>query len=325
MKKKLLITGATGFIGSHLCEMSVEKGYDVIGFDRYNSENSHGWLQNSIHKKNIELILGDIRDYDSVYNVMKNCDTVFHLAALVGIPYSYVSPLAYLKTNVEGTYNVLEAAKNLKVKNILVTSTSEVYGSAKYIPMNETHPLNAQSPYAASKISADQLSLSYFRSFKVPVKIIRPFNTYGPRQSNRAVIPRLINQCLDKKNNKLFLGNIKPSRDFNYVTDTCEAYFEILKNNRFLGSIINVGSNYSISIEDTAKLIMKLTKRNLKIKQDKKIIRPSLSEVDNLKCDNQMILKMTKWRPKINLENGIKRTISWIKNNYSRYSNRYEI
>ena len=325
MKKKLLITGATGFIGSHLCEMSVRKGYDVIGFDRYNSENSHGWLENSNYKKDIELILGDIRDYDSVYKAMKNCDRVFHLAALIGIPYSYVSPLAYLKTNVEGTCNVLESAKNLNVTNIIITSTSEVYGSAKYLPMNEEHPLNAQSPYAASKISADQLSLSYYRSFKLPLKIIRPFNTYGPRQSNRAVIPRLINQCLDKKNDKLILGNLKPTRDFNYVSDTCEAYFEILKNSKSFGEIVNVGSNDNISIENIAKLVMQMTKRKLRITKDKKILRPISSEVDNLQCDNQKIMKITKWEPKINLENGLKKTIQWIKRNYSQYSNRYDI
>lgn len=325
MKKKLLITGATGFIGSHLCEMSVRKGYDVIGFDRYNSENSHGWLENSKYKKDMELILGDIRDYDSVYKVMKNCDKVFHLAALIGIPYSYISPLAYIKTNVEGTYNILESARNLKVKNIIITSTSEVYGSARYTPMNEEHPLNAQSPYAASKISADQLSLSYYKSFKLPIKIIRPFNTYGPRQSNRAVIPRLISQCLDKKNKKLILGNLKPTRDFNYVSDTCEAYFEILKSSKTLGEIVNVGSKNSISIEEIAKLVMQITKRKLRIIQDKKILRPMSSEVDNLECDNQKIKKITGWGSKTNLINGLKKTIQWMKSNYSQYSNRYDI
>ena len=229
MKTKVLITGATGFIGSHLCEMAIKKGFKVVAFDRYNSNNDLGSLKNSKYLKDMEIILGDIRDYDSVYKSMKNCKIVFHLAALIGIPYSYFSPLAYLKTNVEGTYNVLESAKNLNLRKIIVTSTSEVYSSAQYLPIDEKHPLNAQSPYAASKTAADQLSLSYYKSFNLPITILRPFNTYGPRQSERAVIPRIITQCLSKKNKNLTLGNIKPTRDFNYVSDICESYFHILK------------------------------------------------------------------------------------------------
>ena len=325
MNKKIFITGATGFIGSHLCEMSVKKGFKVVGFDRYNSNNSAGWLNNSKYLNHMELILGDIRDYDSVHKSMKGCSKVFHLAALIGIPYSYVSPLAYVKTNVEGTYNVLEAAKNLNLKDVIITSTSEVYGSAKYLPINEKHPLNAQSPYAASKISADQLSLSYYKSFNLPVKIIRPFNTYGPRQSSRAVIPRIILQSLNKKNKKIILGNLSPTRDFNYVEDTCEAYFDVLKCNKLLGKTINVGSNTNISIENLAKKIMKVTGTNLNFKKNKNIIRPKLSEVDNLKCDNHLIQNLTKWRPKTNLDQGLKKTIEWIKDNYAQYSDRYEI
>jgi len=325
MSKKIFITGATGFIGSHLCEMSVKKGYKVVGFDRYNSSNDLGCLKNSKYKDNIDLILGDIRDYDSVCKSMKGCDKVFHLAALIGIPYSYVSPLAYLKTNVEGTYNILEAAKNLKLKNIIVTSTSEVYGSAKYLPIDEEHPLNAQSPYAASKISADQLTLSYYKSFNLPVKIIRPFNTFGPRQSSRAVIPRIIIQCLNKKNKKLILGSLKPTRDFNFVEDTCEAYFDILKNKELIGKTINVGSNTNISIENIAKKIMHLTGRKLNFIENKQIIRPKLSEVDNLQCDNKKIKNLTNWKPRIKLDNGLKKTIKWIRDNYSEYSEKYEI
>ncbi len=325
MNKKIFITGATGFIGSHLCEMSVKKGFKVVGFDRYNSNNSIGWLKNSKYLKHMELILGDIRDYDSVYKSMRGCSKIFHLAALIGIPYSYVSPLAYLKTNVEGTYNVLEAAKNLNFKDVIITSTSEVYGSAKYLPINEKHPLNAQSPYAASKISADQLSLSYYKSFNLPVKIIRPFNTYGPRQSGRAVIPRIILQSLNKKNKKIILGNLSPTRDFNYVEDTCEAYFDVLKCKKLLGKTVNVGSNTNISIENLAKKIMKVTRTNLNFKKNKKIIRPILSEVDNLKCDNHLIQNLTKWRPKTNLDQGLKKTIEWIKDNYEEYSDKYEI
>ena len=325
MTKKLFITGATGFIGSHLCEMSVKKGFKVVGFDRYNSDNDYGWLKNSKYLSDIDLILGDIRDYDSVYKSMKGCDKVFHLAALIGIPYSYVSPLAYLKTNVEGTYNVLEAAKNLNVKNIIITSTSEVYGSAKYLPIDEEHPLNAQSPYAASKVAADQLSLSYYRSFKLPIKIIRPFNTFGPRQSNRAVIPRIIIQCLNKKNTRLNLGNLKPTRDFNYVEDTCEAYFQVLNSKKIIGEIINVGSNTNISIENIAKKIMAMTNRKLKFFSNKKILRPKLSEVTDLQCDNQKIKKLSNWNSKVNLDNGLKKTIQWIKKNYSKFSDKYEI
>ena len=268
MKNKIFITGATGFIGSHLCEMGVKKGYKIVGFDRYNSNNDLGWLKKSKYLNKMEIILGDIRDYDSVYKSMKGCNIIFHLAALIGIPYSYISPLAYVKTNVEGTYNVLEAAKNLSSKKVIITSTSEVYGSSKYLPMDEEHPLNAQSPYAASKTAADQLSLSYFKSFKLPVTIIRPFNTYGPRQSERAVVPRIITQCLFQKNKNLILGSLKPTRDFNYVSDVCEAYFYIIKNKKTEGQVINVGSKTNISIKNLAKKIIKMTNSKNKIKQN---------------------------------------------------------
>ncbi len=322
--KKLFITGATGFIGSHLCEMGVKKGYKVIGFDRYNSNSDYGWLKKSKYLNKIELILGDIRDYDSVYKSMKNSDIVFHLAALIGIPYSYVSPLAYIKTNTEGTYNVLEAARNLKIKNLVVTSTSEVYGSAKYLPIDEKHPLNAQSPYAASKVAADQLSLSFNKSYNLPVKIIRPFNTYGPRQSNRAVIPRVISQCLFNTN-KIKLGNINPTRDFNFVEDVCDAYFKIMNIKKLNGEIINVGSQRSISIQDLAKKIMKYTNSNLKIEKLNKIIRPKKSEVDNLKCNNSKIRNLTSWKPKTSLKDGLEQTIDWMVENESNFDNKYQI
>lgn len=325
MSKKIFITGATGFIGSHLCEISVKKGYKVVAFDRYNSNNDFGWLKDSKYLSHINLILGDVRDYDSVYKAMKSCDYVFHLAALIGIPYSYISPLAYLKTNVEGTYNVLESAKNLKIKEIIITSTSEVYGSAKYLPIDEKHSLNAQSPYAASKVSADQLALSYFTSFNLPVKIIRPFNTFGPRQSARAVIPRIILQCLNKKNKKLILGSIKPTRDFNFVEDTCEAYFKILNSKKLIGEVVNIGSNTNISIENLSKKIMNLTDRKLQIYKNKEIIRPKLSEVDNLQCNNKKIKKLTNWQSRTNLDEGLLKTIKWIEKNYSKYSDKYVI
>ena len=222
---KILITGSSGFIGSHLTEYLVERGYEVVAFDRYNSNNHHGWLEKSKYKKKIEFVLGDIRDYDSVNKAMKSCQSVMHLAALIGIPYSYISPTAYIKTNVEGTLNVLESAKNLKLKQVIITSTSEVYGTAIKKKLSENDELKAQSPYAASKIAADQLSLSYYRSFGLPVKIIRPFNTFGPRQSARAVIPSIITQALSK--NKIKIGNLNTARDFLYVEDLCAAYEKI--------------------------------------------------------------------------------------------------
>lgn len=325
MKNKIFITGATGFIGSHLCEMGIKKGYKIVGFDRYNSNNDLGWLKKSKYLNKMEIKLGDIRDYDSVYKSMKGCNIIFHLAALIGIPYSYISPLAYVKTNVEGTYNVLEAAKNLSSKKIIITSTSEVYGSAQYLPMDEEHPLNAQSPYAASKTAADQLSLSYFKSFKLPVTIIRPFNTYGPRQSERAVVPRIITQCLFQKNKNLILGNLKPTRDFNYVSDVCEAYFGIIKNKKAEGQVINVGSKTNISIKDLAKKIIKMTNSKTKIKQNTKIFRPSLSEVQNLKCNNNKLRKYTNWKQSIDLNTGLKKTIQWINDNKSKYFTKYKV
>ncbi len=325
MKNKIFITGATGFIGSHLCEMGIKKGYKIVGFDRYNSNNDLGWLKKSKYLNKMEIILGDIRDYDSVYKSMKGCNIIFHLAALIGIPYSYISPLAYVKTNVEGTYNVLEAAKNLSSKKVIITSTSEVYGSAQHLPMDEEHPLNAQSPYAASKIAADQLSLSYFKSFKLPVTIIRPFNTYGPRQSERAVVPRIITQCLFQKNKNLILGNLKPTRDFNYVTDVCEAYFSIIKNKKVEGQVINVGSKTNISIKNLAKKIIKMTNSKNKIKQNNKIFRPTLSEVQNLKCNNNKLRKYTNWKQSIDLNTGLKKTIKWINENKSKYFIKYKV
>ena len=275
--KKILITGGTGFIGSHLTELCVKRGYKVYAFDRYNPEYNLNCLKNSKYKKDINFIFGDIRDYDSVFKASKGKDIILHLAALVGIPYSYYSPLAYLKTNVEGTYNILEASKNLNTDQIIVTSTSETYGSAQKVPIKENHRLIGQSPYSASKISADQIAISYWRSFKLPVKIIRPFNTFGPRQSNRAVIPTIINQALKNKN--ISLGNVKTTRDYTYVTDICEAYLEIIKSKKIFGEPINVGSNNEFKIENIAKKIIKKINPNLKIKIDKKRLRPNDSEV----------------------------------------------
>ena len=311
--KKILITGATGFIGSHLCELMVRKNFKVIAFDRYNPNYNLGNLSKSKYKNDIEFIFGDIRDYDSVVKASKNVDFIFHLAALIGIPYSYNSPLAYIKTNVEGTYNVLESSKNNNIEQTIISSTSEVYGSAQYLPMDEKHPLVGQSPYAASKIAADQLTLSYFRSFKTPVKIIRPFNTFGPRQSSRAVIPTIINQCLNEKVIKL--GNIRPRRDYIYVEDTAKAYLEILKKKNLLGKIINVGTGNDYSVKEISNKIQKILNIKKEIKIQKKRQRKDSSEVSHLKCDNSLLKANTNWKKSNSFENHLRQTIAWYKEN----------
>ena len=274
MSEKIFITGATGFIGSHLAELCVEKGYEVVAFDRYNPNNNWGWLENSKYKNNMKVVLGDIRDYDSVFKSMKGCNVTFHLAALIGIPYSYISPLAYIRTNIEGTYNVIESAKNNNLSQIVITSTSETYGSAKKIPIDEMHPLSGQSPYAASKIAADQIALSYYSSFNLPIKIVRPFNTYGPRQSLRAIIPTIISQILKKKD-YIKLGNLSPTRDFLFVKDTCNGFLEILKSDKFFGETVNIGLNSEVSIKDLAEKILKIMNSNISIKKESARIRPS--------------------------------------------------
>lgn len=318
--KQMLITGAGGFIGSHLTEECVRRGYKVKAFVDYNSFSRWGWLEYSKYKKDIEIIMGNIRDFDSVYKVMQNCDSVFHLAALIGIPYSYLSPLAYIKTNIVGTYNVLESAKLLDVKNIVITSTSETYGSAQYIPIDENHPLVGQSPYSATKIGADQLAISYFKSFNLPVKIARPFNTYGPRQSTRAVIPTIITQALTGKK-KIKLGNIYPTRDFTYVKDTVNGFLEILNTNKLVGEVTNIGMNQEISIKDLSLIIGKIMKRKIVVINDKKRFRPTPSEVERLRCNNLKLLTNTSWRPKYDLEKGLSATCDWFKKNINLYKN----
>ena len=325
--KKILITGATGFIGSHLAELCVEKGYNVVAFDRYNPNNYWGWLEDSEYKNYMEVILGDVRDYDSVSKAMEGCNSVFHLAALIGIPYSYVSPLAYIRTNVEGTYNVLEGAKNLNLEQVLVTSTSETYGTAQYVPIDEKHPLIGQSPYSASKIAADQLAISYYKSFELPVKIVRPFNTYGPRQSARAIIPTIISQILNGKT-EIELGSLSPTRDLTFVTDTCTGFEKIYKSDSLFGEVTNIGINAEISIEDLAKLIAVIMDIELSIKSTDERIRPENSEVERLFCDNSKLLKHTNWEPNYTLEQGIAEVIEWMKkpenlNNFK--SDRYNV
>ena len=310
--KKILITGATGFVGSHLAELCVKKGFEVIAFDRYNPNYNLGWLEKSKYKDDINFVFGDIRDYDSVLKTMKGCKIVFHLAALIGIPYSYLSPQAYLKTNVEGTYNILESSKHLDIEQTIITSTSEVYGTAQYIPIDEKHPISAQSPYSASKISADQLAISYYNSFQLPIKIIRPFNVYGPRQSSRAVIPSIIIQALNNKK-EIKLGNVEPSRDFTYVTDTCNAFLDILKIKNFFGNTLNVGSNNEYTINDIAKKILEKLNSKANIKKEPQRTRSPNSEVVRLVCDNSKILKNTQWKPKVKIEKGLDMTINWFR------------
>lgn len=316
--KNILITGAGGFIGSHLVKKCVELGYNVKAFVRYNSKNNWGWLEDSKYLNDIQVIAGDIRDFDSVSNSMQDCDTVFHLAALIGIPYSYVSPLAYIRTNIEGTYNVLQAAKQHNMKNILVTSTSETYGTAQYIPINEKHPLVGQSPYSASKIAADQIALSYFRSFGLPVKIVRPFNTFGPRQSARAFIPTVISQILDGKT-QIKLGNLNPTRDLTFVKDTVSGFLAIANSENLYGEVTNIGMNEEISMGDLVHLIADLMNKNVIIEEDNQRIRPTKSEVKQLRCDNTKIQKYTDWKPEYSIKSGLVETINWLKKNMNSY------
>jgi len=316
--KKVLITGAGGFIGSHLVEECVRSNMKVIAFIHYNSRNSWGWLEKSDVKNDFEVIQGDIRDFDTVNKAIKGCDTIFHLAALIGIPYSYVSPIAYIRTNIEGTYNILEAAKTHDVSNVNVTSTSETYGSAQYIPIDERHPMVGQSPYSATKIAADQLAISYFRSFGLPVKIIRPFNTYGPRQSGRAIIPTIITQILNGTS-KLKLGNLNPTRDFTFVKDTIEGFLAIAKTEVFNGEIVNIGSGFEISVGNLVTLISELMESDAGIVPDETRFRPDKSEVDRLYCDNSKIISNTYWKPEYDLKEGLTQTIEWLKQNLGYY------
>ena len=315
---KILVTGAGGFIGSHLTEYLVEKGHEVKAFVHYNSWNFWGWLEKSEYINNIEIYSGDIRDYDSVYGSMKGIDYVFHLAALVGIPYSYYSSLANIKTNIEGTYNVLQAALELNTKRIVCSSSAEVYGTPQYIPLNENHPINPQSPYAATKASADHLAKTFYLSFELPISIVRSFNIFGPRQSARAVIPTIISQALKGKK-EVQLGNLNSSRDFSYVLDNVEGMYKVGLHEKSLGEIIHLGTNKGTSIRDLINLINKLTKTELKIKVDKKRIRPEKSEVQGLVCDYSKAYNLTGWKPRYTLEEGLERTIAWSRENLNIY------
>lgn len=325
--KKILITGADGFIGSHLTEMLLKKGHKVKALSYYNSFNYWGWLEDIKENKNLEIISGDIRDPFLCKQITKDVDVVYHLAALIAIPYSYVAPGSYIDTNVKGTLNICQAAMENKCSRILITSTSEVYGTAKYVPIDEKHPLQPQSPYSASKIGADSIAMSYYSSFGLPLTIARPFNTYGPRQSARAVIPTIITQ-MSAGVKKIRLGDSKPTRDFNYVTDTCEGFIRLAECKEAIGEIINIGSDTEISVEDTFKIIKRLMKSKSEMFTEKERIRPKNSEVFRLCCDNSKIKKLCGYEPKHTLEEGLKKTISWFLNpeNLSKYkSNIYNV
>jgi NAD dependent epimerase/dehydratase len=318
MSSPVLVTGAAGFIGSHLTELLVEQGYRVRALVHYNSRNDWGWLEDSPVAKDIEVVLGDVRDYDAIYRAMQGCHAVFHLAALIGIPFSYEAPLSYVRTNVEGTYNVLEAARQLSLEEVIVTSTSETYGTAQYVPVDERHPLVGQSPYSATKIAADQLALSYHRSFGLPVKIVRPFNTYGPRQSARAVVPTIAVQILCGMR-ELRLGNLRPTRDLTYVKDMTRGFHEIFRNDASRGEITNVGTNTEISIGALVETIARLLRVDVTVAQDDQRVRPAASEVERLRCDNAKLLRLTGWRPLHTLEQGLAETIEWLKRHQARY------
>lgn len=316
--KKVLITGAGGFIGSHLTEACVREGFKVRALVHYNSKGDWGWLEQLDVKDKIEVVLGDVTDLDSVASAMSGVDTVLNLAALVGIPYSYHAPESYIRTNIVGTHNILRASLSQRIKNVIVTSTSETYGTVASGKINENYPQSAQSPYAASKIGADQLALSFARSFGLPVKIVRPFNTYGSRQSARAVIPTVILQMLSDSK-KITLGNTKPKRDFTYVADIVSGFLEIAKSHKFFGEVVNVGSGDEISIDELVKLISGILKKKVTIAKDKKRIRPKESEVERLLCDNSKLKKFTGWRPRYSLEKGINETVEWFKKNKDVY------
>ncbi|MGK0466569.1 NAD-dependent 4,6-dehydratase LegB [Clostridium sp.] len=314
--KKVLITGAEGFIGSHLTERLVELGADVTALSQYNSFNNWGWIDTFDKKTldSIKVVTGDIREYDGMKRIVKGQEVVFHLAALIAIPYSYLSPMAYVRTNVEGTTNVLEACREYGVEKIVHTSTSETYGTALYVPIDEKHPMQGQSPYSASKIGADKMAESYQKSFNMPIATIRPFNTYGPRQSARAVIPTIISQILAGKR-EIKLGSLTPTRDFNYVKDTAEAFIKIAESEKTIGQVINSGSNYEITIGDTVKKIISIIGKDVKILCDDERLRPENSEVNRLWADNTKLKELTGWKPNYNIDEGLKETVDWIKNN----------
>jgi len=316
--KRVLVTGAAGFIGSHLTERLVREGAEVTAFYRYNSQGHRGWLETSDLRDDMEFFAGDVADGDAVRTVVKGKDYVFHLAALIGIPYSYYAPNAYVTTNIIGTLNVLQAVREFEVGRLLHTSTSEAYGTAITAPISETHPLQGQSPYSASKIGADKMAESYFLSFETPVVTCRPFNTFGPRQSARAVIPTIITQCLAGKDIKL--GSLHPTRDMNYVTNTVDGFLAAaLGPDAALGQVFNFGYGEEISIGDLAALIQKIIGADITVTSDDTRVRPAKSEVERLLADNTRAREVLDWRPKVGLREGLENSIAWFKDNLGRY------
>jgi NAD dependent epimerase/dehydratase len=309
--KKILVTGADGFIGSHLTQTLASKGYNVRALSQYNSFNNWGWLEQLDCKNDIEILSGDIRDPNYCKTITKDVEIIFHLAALIAIPFSYVAPDSYVETNIKGTLNICQAAKDNRVSRLIHTSTSEVYGTAQYVPIDEKHPLQPQSPYSATKIAADAMAMSFYNSFDLAVTIARPFNTYGPRQSARAVIPTIITQIASGKK-EIQLGDPSPTRDFNYVEDCCRGFVMLAESEKTIGETINIGSNTEISIGDTFNLIKELMSSDVTLVNDEKRKRPKKSEVFRLWCDNKKIKELIGYEPKVDIKNGLKKTIDWI-------------
>jgi NAD dependent epimerase/dehydratase len=318
--KRILVTGADGFIGSHLVEMLVKKGVNVKALSYYNSFNNWGWLEVIDCLNDVEVVSGDVRDPHFCKEIIKNIDVIFHLAALIAIPYSYVAPDSYVDTNVKGTLNICQAAKENGCERVIHTSTSEVYGTAQYVPIDEKHPLQPQSPYSATKIGADAMAMSFYSAFGLPVTTARPFNTYGPRQSARAVIPTIIGQIAAGKK-QIKLGDLTPTRDFNYVLDTCRGFIALAESNKTTGEVINIGSGVEISVSDTLNLIKEILKSDVEFITDQQRLRPEKSEVFRLCCDNTKIHELTGFQPEYSLKKGLKETIDWFTDpeNFSRY------
>jgi NAD dependent epimerase/dehydratase len=320
LNKRVLVTGADGFIGSHLVELLLANDFQVTALAQYNSFNFWGWLEDVPSHKNLNIISGDVRDPHFCQKITQNIDVIFHLAALIAIPYSYSAPQSYVETNVTGTLNLCQAALDNNVSRFIHTSTSEVYGTAQYVPIDEKHPLQAQSPYSASKIGADAMAMSFYNAFNLPLSIARPFNTYGPRQSARAIIPTIISQIANGEK-QIKLGDLSPTRDFNYVTDTCRGFLAIAQSEKTIGEVVNIGSNFEISMADTLNLIKKIMKSDVEFITDEQRIRPEKSEVFRLWCDNQKIKELTDFEPEFSIEQGLNETIDWftVPKNLSQY------
>lgn len=324
--KIMLVTGADGFIGSHLTEMLLEDGYKVRALSQYNSFNNWGWLE-GINHPNLEVVTGDVRDPHYCKHISRDVDTIFHLAALIAIPYSYIAPDSYVDTNVKGTLNICQAAKENGVRRVLVTSTSEVYGTARYVPIDENHPKQPQSPYSATKIGADAMAMSFYNAFELPVVIVRPFNTYGPRQSARAIIPTIITQIANGAT-EIKLGDLTPTRDFNFVKDTCRGFIQIADCDEAIGQEVNICSNYEISMRDTLNLIAEIMGKEVEFIEDSQRLRPKNSEVFRLWGDNTKIKKLTGFEPEYDIRRGLEETIKWFTNteNLKKYkSNIYNV